>query len=62
MARVRVSATVDEALLVTARTLRAGVTDAVLLEALIARPRAAGIGTAYAVYDHHPLEERRSDG
>jgi len=62
MARVRVSTTVDECLLATARGLREGVSDAALLDealsALVARHRAAEIDAAYAVaYEEHPLEE-----
>jgi hypothetical protein len=61
MPRVRLSTTVDEALLARARRLRAGVTDAVLLDealnALVARYRAAEIDAAYNAYDQHPLDE-----
>jgi hypothetical protein len=61
MPRVRVSTTVDEQLLAKARGVRAGSTDAALLdealEALLARHRAAEIDAAYAVYDQLPLDE-----
>lgn len=61
MARARVSTTVDEQLLAGARDLRAGLTDAALLDealaALLARHRAVEIDAAYAAYDEHPLTE-----
>jgi hypothetical protein len=61
MARRRVSTTVDEVLLCRARDMRAGVSDAALLDealaALVARHRAAEIDAAYAAYDEHPLGE-----
>lgn len=61
MARVRVSTTVDEDLLRTARRLRADVTDAALLDealgALVDRNRAAEIDAGYAAYDRHPPSE-----
>lgn len=61
MARARVSTTVDEQLLASARSLRAGATDAALLDealgALLARHRAAEIDAGYAAYDRHPLTE-----
>lgn len=61
MARARVSTTVDEQLLSSARVLRAGLTDAALLDealaALLARHRAVEIDVAYAAYDEHPLDE-----
>jgi hypothetical protein len=61
MARVRVSTTVDEGLLEQVRNLRAGATDAALLdeafEALISRYRAAEIDASYSAYDDHPLDE-----
>ncbi len=51
----------DEHLLSTARGLRAGGTDAALLDealsALLARHRAVEIDAAYAAYDQHPLAE-----
>jgi hypothetical protein len=61
MSRMRVSTTVDQELLTSARQLRATSTDAALLDealaALLARHRAADIDAAYAVYDEHPLDE-----
>lgn len=59
--RIRVSTTVDEDLLSTARRLRAKLNDAALLDealaALLARHRAVEIDEAYAVYDQVPLDE-----
>jgi len=56
-----VSTTVDERLLAMARGLRAGVTDAALLDealaALLATHRAAEIDATYSAYDEHPLSE-----
>jgi hypothetical protein len=61
MPRVRLSTTVDQDLLTRARRVRAGVTDAVLvdeaLHALVARNRAAETDAAYNAYDLHPLDE-----
>jgi hypothetical protein len=61
MARARVSTTVDERLLSTARALRAELKDAALLDealaALIAHHRAGEIDAAYAAYDEQPLDE-----
>ncbi len=61
MARARVSTTVDDELLASARRLRAGITDAALLDealaALVARHRASEIDAAYAAYDDQPLDE-----
>lgn len=61
MGRVRVSTTVDENLLTQARNLRAGSTDATLLDAaltaLLTRHRAGEIDAAYKAYDAHPLDE-----
>lgn len=61
MARTRLSTTVDAALLDGARRLRAGVTDAALideaLEAFLVRHRAAEVDATYAAYDEHPLDE-----
>lgn len=58
---MRVSTTVDQELLASARQLRATSTDAALLDealaALLARHRATDIDAAYAAYDEHPLEE-----
>lgn len=61
MARTRVSTTVDEQLLESARQVLAPLTDAALLDqalaALLDRHRAAEIDAAYATYDEHPLDE-----
>lgn len=61
MARTRVSTTVDERLLASARELRSGLTDAALLDealgALLARHRASQLDATYAAYDEHPLSE-----
>jgi hypothetical protein len=61
MSRVRVSTTVDEDVLASARGLRAGLTDAALLDealaSLVDRHRSAAIDATYAVYDDHPLDE-----
>jgi hypothetical protein len=58
---MRVSTTVDQELLASARRLHSDSTDAALLDealaALLARYRTAEIDLAYAVYDEHPLEE-----
>jgi hypothetical protein len=60
MARVRISTTVDEQLLTSARRARAGVADAALIDealaALLARHRAAEIDAAYDAYDRLPLD------
>lgn len=60
MPRARVSTTVDEELLASARRLRVGHTDASLfdeaLAALLARHRAAERDGAYAAYDEQPLD------
>ena len=61
MARTRVSTTVDEQLLESARQALAPLTDAAVLDqalaALLDRHRAAEIDAAYAIYDEHPLGE-----
>ena len=61
MPRTRVSTTVDEELLASARRALSSETDAALLDqalaALLARHRAAEIDAAYEVYDEHPLQE-----
>jgi len=60
MVRTRISTTVDADLLATARRVRAGASDARLIDdalaALVARYRAAEIDAAYAVYDAQPLD------
>ena len=61
MGRIRRSTTVDPVLLAEARRLRAGITDATLvdeaLDALLDRHRAAELDASYAAYDSHPLDE-----
>jgi hypothetical protein len=61
MSRIRVSTTVDQNLLESARRLRSSSTDAALLDealaALLARHRAVEIDTSYCAYDEHPLSE-----
>lgn len=60
MARVRVSTTVDEKLLASARMARSELTDSALLDealaALLARNRTVAIDAAYAGYDKIPLD------
>jgi hypothetical protein len=61
MARVRVSTTVDQELLDTARRMRAGLADSALIDealgALLARHREVEIDASYSAYDAHPLHE-----
>ena len=61
MARVRVSTTVDGALLAEARAAVVGASDSVLLDAalraFLAEHRAARIDASYSAYDSHPLDE-----
>lgn len=61
MPRTRVSTTVDEGLLTTARGLRTGVKDAALLDealaALLARHRSAEVDAAYVAYEEQPAGE-----
>jgi hypothetical protein len=61
MARTRVSTTVDEKLLASARRAQSGLTDAALLDealaAFLAQHRAAEINASYTAYDEHPLGE-----
>ena len=61
MARTRLSTTVDANLLESARSVRAGSTDAALidaaLDAFLSRHRAAEVDASYAAYDEHPLDE-----
>ncbi|BDB42365.1 hypothetical protein Mkiyose1665_53970 [Mycobacterium kiyosense] len=61
MARIRLSTTVDAELLNNARGLRAGVTDAALVDealgALLALHRKAEVEASYAAYDTHPIDE-----
>jgi hypothetical protein len=61
MGRVRVSTTVDEALLADARRLSGGQPDAALIDAalrsFLQRHRAAELDAQYAAYDIRPLDE-----
>jgi len=61
MGRIRLSTTVDPVLLAEARRLRAGITDATLvdeaLDALLDRHRAAEMDASYAAYDARPIDE-----
>ena len=61
MSRIRLSTTVDAALLAEARRLRSGTTDASLVDealaALLARHRSTEVDASYAAYDAHPLDE-----
>jgi len=60
MARVRISTTVDEQLLATARRTRSKLADSALIDealaALVARNRAVKIDAAYAAYDDVPFD------
>jgi hypothetical protein len=62
MARIRVSTTVDEGLLATARAALGDLKDAALLDAalaaLVAQHRAAEVDAGYAAYDAVPLDAR----
>jgi antitoxin MazE5 len=59
MARLRISTTVDEQLLTSARQARSELPDSALIDealaALLARHRTAEIDAAYAAYDRTPL-------
>jgi Arc/MetJ family transcription regulator len=61
MPRVRVSTTVDEELLQSARRVFGGKPDSALIDeafkALLARHRGAEVDASYAGYDKHPLDE-----
>ena len=61
MNRIRLSTTVDAELLNSARDVRAGLTDATLIDealgALLARHRSAEVDASYAAYDRHPVDE-----
>lgn len=61
MARVRISTTVDDGLLTSARRARSGLADSALIDealtAFLARHRAVEIDTAYQAYDSAPLDE-----
>jgi hypothetical protein len=62
MNRTRLSTTVNKELLDRAREVRAGITDARLideaLEALLVRHRSAEVDASYAAaYEEHPIDE-----
>lgn len=61
MVRIRVSTTVDDALLTKAREVTAATSDAALLDqalaALLAQHRRAEVDLAYTAYDERPLDE-----
>ena len=62
MSRTRLSTTVNKELLDRAREVRAGITDARLideaLEALLVRHRSAEVDARYAAaYEEHPIDE-----
>jgi hypothetical protein len=60
MNRIRLSTTVDADLLGRVRSVRAGLTDAALIDealaALLARHRSAEVDASYAAYDENPPE------
>jgi hypothetical protein len=60
MTRVRVSTTVDEGLLTSARLARSELADSALIDealaAFLARHRAVEIDAAYLAYDTFPLD------
>ena len=62
MTRVRVSTTVDGALLADARRIRSELADSALIDealsAFVARNRAVEIDAAYAAYEDAPLDTR----
>ena len=61
MSRIRLSTTVNEDLLRSARSVRSGSTDAALIDealaALLARHRSAEVDAGYTAYDKHPPDE-----
>jgi hypothetical protein len=60
MARTRLSTTVDQRLLDSARKLRPGRSDAALVEEalqLLLMSRSTAVDASYAAYDQHPLDE-----
>jgi antitoxin MazE5 len=62
MARVRISTTVDEQLLTSARSARSELTDSALIDealgALLARTPGVEIDAAYEAYESSPLGAR----
>ena len=61
MSRTRLSTTVNEQLLASARSMRSGITDAALvdeaLKALLFRHRAADVAASYSACHQHPIDE-----
>jgi hypothetical protein len=61
MSRTRLSTTVDQQLLNSARSLLPQSTDAAVIDAalksLLVRHRAAEVDASYATYEKHPLDE-----
>jgi hypothetical protein len=61
MSRTRLSTTVDAELLLAARRVRSGNTDAAMIDealrALVARHRSAEVEARCTAYDEHPLDE-----
>ena len=61
MNRIRLSTTVDAELLSSARDVRAGITDAALIDealgVLLARHRSAEVDASYVAYDKYPIDE-----
>ena len=61
MSRVRVSTTVDQALLADARRAMNGQPDAAVIDealrSLLLRRRSAELDAEYVAYDTHPLDE-----
>ncbi|HET9871724.1 MAG TPA: hypothetical protein VFP89_03885 [Propionibacteriaceae bacterium] len=61
MSRTRLSTTVNEQLLDSARGIRSGITDAALideaLKAFLDRHRSAEVDASYVAYDEHPIDE-----
>ncbi|MBA3279124.1 MAG: type II toxin-antitoxin system VapB family antitoxin [Geodermatophilaceae bacterium] len=59
MSRTRLSTTVNEQLLASARSMRSGITDAALvdeaLKALLVRHRAAEVDASYSACHQHPI-------
>lgn len=61
MNRIRLSTTVSAELLSGARSVRAGITDATLVDealgALLTRHRTSEVDASYAAYDEHPADQ-----
>jgi hypothetical protein len=60
MTRTRLSTTVDQQLLDSARKLRPGRSDGALVEEalqLLLMTRFTGVDASYAAHDQHPLDE-----